>query len=535
MKNYLNSNLKILTNKNHLLAEKIKNFTCTTNSIKIEENKNGELIPFRIINEKKRYYHSKFNAERSATRVYETEKTEGCKVFFGCGFLYDVRPFLEGDNTIIIIEPDLELLSILFSLFNLIKVLEYKKIHILTGNNTSDIVDVIKSIWNPILSGNLSIIKNDLSTVIYANFFSQLSLEINNYINNMKSDISTQAEMSKRWIRNSLLNYMNISNMLDPPNWAGKNVLLCGAGPSLTDNLNSISNYEDYLIVAVDSALPILEKHKLHVEGVVSLDPQIITYLHFLSPKNRDFILFSPITANPISTRDISKVCYYQDNNPIWGLLNNFIKAPIVLEKPISQVTEAAFLVLEKLNPANVTIIGADYCFIDKKPYANGGYFEEFWLNHSNRFNPLESSLTKYVLKKDINSNGRYSSDILLQSYKDSFTKTLQNTSVSTIWKKPTGATKSIQKAQEIVLTNRASFRKNLLQNISNTLVNMSKIDIKDDPLLHLTSCNSEEKKIWLFLLPVAYRYLRNEENNIKCLNSALSWFKSFVSSLSKA
>lgn len=137
------------------------------------------------------------------------------------------------------------------------------------GVNTLVDVDLFTE-WKPILGKSIA-----PKGIKHLQDFYQIFTPL---LNRKALNRSTRINSSHLFLSNALINAVfaqQINNVVDYKDlYKNKPVLMVATGPSLNKQLNTLQKYKDqFIVIAVDAAVPILKKHDIIPQYVVTIDP----------------------------------------------------------------------------------------------------------------------------------------------------------------------------------------------------------------------------------------------------------------------
>ena len=254
-------------------------------------------------------------------------------------------------------------------------------------------------------------------------------------LKNIAQDFSTQAHFGKIWQRNIINNLKQISSDTEIIFPKEKIAVVVAAGPSLDKKIAWIKeNREKIFIFATDTAYKTLQKEQIFSDAVISIDGQNISYQHFLRKINDKTIFIFDLCGNSSCIRKIKK----NGNNIIFTTTGH----PLITFAEQTQTTDYSFIFANagtgtvtisaldfasKVGFNEIIVIGADFSFPNKKPYAKGTYLEDIYLSNNNRATTIEKNYISLMYRTEIIKDMKYPTTKILQSYKEAFQKWLED------------------------------------------------------------------------------------------------------------
>jgi len=158
----------------------------------------------------------------------------------------------------------------------------------------------------------------------------------------------------------------------------GKPVVVAGAGPSLEDHLDALKAIQDKVVlVAVDTALPVLFGAGIRPFVVCSVDPRDLSKRHFEKvPKDADFLLWADFGTHP----DV--VAGFHDR-VVFGSIPDTVAGYFQVLKPLLSIvhggTNVALQAMQAavyLGASTVYLLGVDLAFKRNQRYAKGVVYQ---------------------------------------------------------------------------------------------------------------------------------------------------------------
>jgi len=335
-------------------------------------------------------FHSSHDPAKEALRLIESLKPPGNEdklyIFFGAGLGYTVRTALEKANVKVIwMECDPIIFRFAFEVYDYSKYLQNGILRILLSPFNED---NLFTAFKGLRSYHTSFIPHRPSLAWKQNDYSECKFVCEKFFRKKDVNIATLSKFETIWTRNLLQNIPEIFKMKpisllfgiakDIP------VLVCGAGPSLHNDLSLISKYRDkFILICVDTALNVLHNHDIEPDLIYSVDPQTINKSYLEGYNGNGIIVFDPTS------------CYHTLRLP--GNFSNgfFTSSPFPLIKLITNyaiqevgdvpfggsVSTNAISLAELMGAKNVLILGQDLAFTNGFAHCKGAILEER-LNH---------------------------------------------------------------------------------------------------------------------------------------------------------
>ena len=390
--------------------------------LKIPKFKSGKLI------------HSKYDPEREAINLVNNIDENSFYLVTGIGAGFFIKKLMEKypNSKIVAIENSQDDIDFLEEHFNIISELKNKNVIITT---TENLYDSLLQNYIPSIYPSFKLIEYRSWILENQDIFEKIQNITSEALKNIAQDFSTQAHFGKIWQRNIINNLKQISSDTEIIFPKEKIAVVVAAGPSLDKNITWIKeNRNKIFIFATDTAYKTLQKEQIFSDAVISIDGQNISHQHFLRKINDKTIFIFDLCGNSSCIRKIKK----NGNNIIFTTTGH----PLITFAEQTQTTDYSFIfanagtgtvTISALDFANkagfneIIVIGADFSFPNKKPYAKGTYLEDIYLSNNNRTNTIEKNYTALMYRTEIIKDIKYPTTKILQSYKEAFQKWLED------------------------------------------------------------------------------------------------------------
>lgn len=390
--------------------------------LKIPKFKSGKLI------------HSKYDPEREAINLVNNidENSFYLVTGIGAGFLIKKLAEKYPNSKIVAIENSQDDIDFLEKHFQIISELKMNNVIITTTEN----------LYNSLLQNYIPSIYPSFKLIEYRSWilenqdiFEKIQNITSEALKNIAQDFSTQAHFGKIWQRNIINNLKQISSDTEIIFPKEKIAVVVAAGPSLDKKIAWIKeNREKIFIFATDTAYKTLQKEQIFSDAVISIDGQNISYHHFLRKINDKTIFIFDLCGNSSCIRKIKKngnnIIFTTTGHPLITFAEqtqntdyNFIFA----NAGTGTVTISALDFASKVGFNEIIVIGADFSFPNKKPYAKGTYLEDIYMSYNNKTTTIEKNYISLMYRTKIIKDLKYPTTKILKSYKQAFQKWLED------------------------------------------------------------------------------------------------------------
>jgi hypothetical protein len=499
--NYLSPNLTLLKKRFPKLLVQLEK-VISSEKISICEAKSGHSVP-QIEESGHNYpFHSLFDPVKEGGKLLKTYSHRGMKIFLGLGGAYQILPFLN-QSSLLIIEPDPSLLKELLQKHDYSALLKNDRVTLLCGDSLKSLSQWLFSSYSPLLDGNIEVIP--LRSYRDKKAFHILEQGIDEIIKKMAADCSTQKKLGRQWQRN-ILNSLNDTDLAPyhPSLFENFNeAYIAAAGPGLEQQMDQLRNRpKTSLLLCVDTALPTLLQQDILPDGIITIDPQAIGYLHFMKKVPSSCKIIADWGV-PLPEYLIEQTYRFSSYHPLCSYLLQKGDLPLIQLDPGANVTQTALTLLEGSNIGKIVLLGADFSYPTGKAYCRESYLYTWYNRTSSRLGSLENDMTTFVLER-ASSRGKGKEIVYrtaqMESYEQDFINFLDK--ISAEYNRRKGGVWDItltpQKNKRSLIPPEGSY-KGLLKEYRSDLTNLSKDELLTPSPLIAT------------LIPLGYSFYEND------------------------
>jgi len=305
-----------------------------------------------------------------------------CGLGLGCGPMLAVKLYKKRPR-IVVVENQPSLLDRVLHLIDLRPLFEYNCLELYVEEDmTPEAVVSGLEKWIPF--GTTRLITHSAYPELFGRSFIEFFRQLQDGIGLIRDRYQTSKKFGQGVIAHTLNNFASLAYGLAPQKlldrFAGLPAVCVAAGPSLDTalpHLKAIGNRA--LILACDSAVPVLAAHDIQPHMVVTVDmnpinfEKIRPYAHLL----RQALLVFGIDCNPDNVRaflGMRRVAVTADNT----LLNTWI-GPRCNRKfripAMTSVSQAAILAARAFGSDPIVLVGVDLAVYGEKSHAGGSVF----------------------------------------------------------------------------------------------------------------------------------------------------------------
>ena len=342
-------------------------------------------------------------------------------------------------SVILVIEKSLEDIQWLKEHFDLSEILSQQDICI---TSLSQATERFIQLYNPLLQGNFFFLPLRSWVDQLPQEAMVVKNEIQQALKDIAADYSTQAYFGKIWFRNFFQN-LSLLPQTHPPAQlpdAGSysQAFVAAAGPSLENfipDLQQATIRTDLYLIATDTSLPVLLRHNVEPNMVVTIDGQASSSRHFLKRIPGTTVLAADISCCPAVARRCHEagcpVLFFRNRNPLPAVLDHYLQQHDSMGLPVidtgaGTVTAAAVDLARWLGFTRIQVGGGDFAYLDGKPYCRGTYFEDQFVQFADRTSSMEQKYVELMFKGTTIRDTNKITTPVLENYSKSFHQYLQ-------------------------------------------------------------------------------------------------------------
>jgi hypothetical protein len=264
-----------------------------------------------------------------------------------------------------------------------------------------------------------------------ARVFPRLSLQANQALHQLFREIRgtlvTTAALGRRWLRNSLANFLGVEKVFSPACRKPGNgpIVIAAAGPSLKEGIDSLAAYRDLIeLWALPSSLNFLLNRGLLPDTVILTDPSYYAFSHLRCAKDYQIHLTMPLSAARGSWRISARVSLLNQQTPVERILLDTagVAAPVVPAQ--GTVAATALLLALRRQRGPVIFTGLDFCYRDILSHVRPNNFESWLAPKSNRLDSLHHKLFALAAEQAPSRQGGSRGTLALETYAGWFRET---------------------------------------------------------------------------------------------------------------
>ena len=358
--------------------------------------------------------HSLYDPVREAKQLIDTISDETFVVFAGIGGGFHIREYLARypGRDCIVAESSPGAIDRLSELIGLSDVLSDGRVTVIDDCTDGSVKDLLSRTYLPALHGDFRLVPLRSWQARHARELSVFAEDIRESLAGISADFSVQSHFGKLWFRNFFLNIATASTVpfIIPEATGGgpggKKAVVAAAGPGLETFLGELLVRRDsYVIFSTDTAYGTLVSSGIVPDYFVSIDAQPVSARHAMHHFSPATTIIIDLCGNPdiaLRARESgAPVLFAAGGHPLARYASDFAYLP-AFDTSSGTVTLAALDAAHSLGYSDVIVPGADFAYINGKPYARGTYLEDQYLAESNRIRPMECMYTALMFRTPV-------------------------------------------------------------------------------------------------------------------------------------
>ena len=383
MNNIFQKNINALAQKNEALARELLTYIPT--DVPELKQENGAYNLFY----KNQYLHNPANPLREAQEIFAMAENSPVAIHLvyglGLGYLFQVTS-LNSQGTVILYEPDLNIIRIVFNLVDFSNDILKKNVYV-----TNNLEQLSEYIYQKSNTKNSPLL---LSTTSYRELnrenFASLVNELQQMIGRFGLDLKYTKERFWGLTRNLIKNLPNLVH--ETPiaefrnRFTGQTAIVVSAGPSLDRNIETIKKYrENIVLIVVGTAIKTLYKH--------GIKPDILCLIEAYDSSKQIqgldlsdvYFITEPTANNSLRQFEFKNTFSHIANNlPIndwWSKLTNI---DIREYSSKGTVSYTALNCARILGCSKIIIVGQDLAYVEGQCYSKDSAYKDLVCQYNN-------------------------------------------------------------------------------------------------------------------------------------------------------
>ena len=361
--------------------------------------------------------HSRY---RPTAEVLPCQDISGCLIVAGIGAGFHIKNTLlqnEHISLLVAVEADKESLEFCQH-FEAVR--EASSMPAVVLCDAASIEETLKAHYIPAIHKNIALLFQRAWESENPDTAQAVSNAVKRAIDQIAADFSVQSHFGKLWHKNILLNLSYICKLCSTQEDAAlahcptrfpveKTAAIIAAGPSLDGCIEQIragSEKGELFVVAADTAFGTLQKSGITPDAVVSIDAQHVSSRHFLCTPSSSktmfvFDLCTPPALAPYVASKGNAVLFVRTGHPLSALAAKALTIPL-LDSGSGTVTIAAADWAKSVGFRSLKFFGADFAYLNGKPYAKGTYLDAEFYTKTNRTRTAETSFCALMFRCEL-------------------------------------------------------------------------------------------------------------------------------------
>ena len=383
MNNIFQKNINALAQKNEALARELLTYIPT--DVPELKQENGAYNLFY----KNQYLHNPANPLREAQEIFAMAENSPVAIHLvyglGLGYLFQVTS-LNSQGTVILYEPDLNIIRIVFNLVDFSNDILKKNVYV-----TNNLEQLSEYIYQKSNTKNSPLL---LSTTSYRELnrenFASLVNELQQMIGRFGLDLKYTKERFWGLTRNLIKNLPNLVH--ETPiaefqnRFTGQTAIVVSAGPSLDRNIETIKKYrENIVLIVVGTAIKTLYKH--------GIKPDILCLIEAYDSSKQIqgldlsdvYFITEPTANNSLRQFEFKNTFSHIANNlPINDWWSKLANIDIREYSSKGTVSYTALNCARILGCSKIIIVGQDLAYVEGQCYSKDSAYKDLVCQYNN-------------------------------------------------------------------------------------------------------------------------------------------------------
>jgi len=238
------------------------------------------------------------------------------------------------------------------------------------------------------------------SAKIFPELSEEFSQTINTFLRERKGSLYTTGGFGKRWLKNSLKNYLCLSRVSLLSLSPGKPVFIAASGYSLNKDISLLKKYRSrYSLWALPSSVQFLIHHGIVPDLIIQTDPGFYTRYHLRIPEAHEVPLAMPLSSSVEHSQLDRPVFLFSQNHFFEPFLLNTLGQNFITLPSTGTVAAAALQLGLLSHPSLLVVGGLDLISCDIHEHVNpNGFFSFLHFNSLRTSSALTQAYNRTVL-----------------------------------------------------------------------------------------------------------------------------------------
>jgi hypothetical protein len=239
--------------------------------------------------------------------------------------------------------------------------------------------------------GNLSILEWAPSAKAYPETAQRALIDLRHIVGIYNGNVNTTALFGKRWLRNTVHNYLAVDRVSNGKPKADL-VVIAAAGPTLEESMETIlTNRSAFYLIALPSSVSALLKRDLLPDLLVITDPGYYSGVHLMPVTKNPIKIAMPYTSVRDAGRYASEIVLLNQGSYLENILLKRSAMPHLQVDSHGTVAGTALLI-GRLIGTSIVFAGLDLTAKDIQTHARPHAFDPLFENASMRTSPSQTA-----------------------------------------------------------------------------------------------------------------------------------------------
>ncbi|PKL38404.1 MAG: hypothetical protein CVV44_10985 [Spirochaetae bacterium HGW-Spirochaetae-1] len=283
-----------------------------------------------------------------------------------------------------------------------------RNVHFILGKDIHELQAILDSLIDFSEIRGIRVVEHPASMRIFPEYYTGVRSAIQSMINRKAGSGATVRAFGPLFMRNIIKMLGHMEGFFPVRSLfglcAGMPVLIVTPGPSLEKSLDRIREHAGrFFIIAVDSALPVLQQARIVPDICISIDPQPYIAEHFQDVSVPDVLFVVSVSSNPLVLTRIKcrRTWLSLNSHPLSQVLEELHPGVVgSVDSGTGSVAGDALCLAVSMGFSTIALAGFDFSFINYDIYARGTAYQRRYTRYfQNRLSPVETANFNYVMK----------------------------------------------------------------------------------------------------------------------------------------
>lgn len=376
MSNLFQKNIEALSRKNTELAVKLQQYVFTEVPQVVQENGAYNL------SYKNHFLHNRQNPLGEAREIFSMCENSPVSIHLifglGLGYLFQLTS-LNSKGTVILYEPDLNILKMVFSLVDFSN--DLLKDNVFIYDNLNNVAEAIYKKSG--MQNSPQLLSLPSQRKIYNETFEDLVKKLQELVGAYNLDLKYTKEKFYKSTRMILRNFPKLINEIPlvklKDRFKGKTAVIVSAGPTLDKNIETIKKYrKNFVLFVVGTALKTIVKNNITPDFVLIIETHNSSkQLEGIDTKNFNFIS-EPYSHPKLREFEYKNVfTHISANNPINELYKEITDEDISEYSSKGTVSYTALNSARILGCSKIILVGQDLAYLEGQCYSKDSAYKD--------------------------------------------------------------------------------------------------------------------------------------------------------------